>query len=106
LDEFYRLCGVPLSSNLHAASINKQLSFKEELCHYMSTARSYSNFSDYWRQHEANLPQLSKFVKRYCCIPATSISSEAAFSIAGHIQRKSRSSLSSTTLRYLMILRN
>ena len=106
LDEFYRVCGISLPSNVSTISINKQLSFKEELCHYMSTAGSYSSFSLYWCQHEPVLPQLSKFVKRFCCIPATSVPSEAAFSVAGHIQRKSRASLSSTALRYLMILRN
>jgi hypothetical protein len=97
---------MPSLSNSTTISIKKQLSFKEELCHYMATARTKSSFSNYWCQHEVLLPQLSQFVKRYNCIPCTSVPSESAFSIAGHIQRKARASLSSTALRYLMILRN
>ncbi|CAF2180976.1 unnamed protein product [Rotaria magnacalcarata] len=105
LDEFFRMCEMPSASNVTTNSIKKQLSFKEELCHYMSTAGSSSKFSEYWCQHEMLLPQLSQFVKKYNCIPATSVPSESAFSIAGYLQRKARSSLSSTALRYSMVLR-
>ncbi|CAF5076479.1 unnamed protein product, partial [Rotaria magnacalcarata] len=104
LDEFFRMCEMPSASNVTTNSIKKQLSFKEELCHYMSTAGSSSKFSEYWCQHEMLLPQLSQFVKKYNCIPATSVPSESAFSIAGYLQRKARSSLSSTALRYSMVL--
>jgi hypothetical protein len=71
----------------------------------MATARSASNFSQYWLNHKANLSQLLQFVKRYNCIPATSVLCESKFSIAGYIQRKTRSSLSSSALRYTMVLR-
>ncbi|CAF3408737.1 unnamed protein product [Rotaria socialis] len=105
LDEFFRMCEMPSASNITTNSIKKQLSFKEELCHYMSTAGSSSKFSEYWCQHELLLPQLSQFVKRYNCISATSVPSESAFSIGVYLRRKARSSLSPTALRYPMILR-
>ncbi|CAF4738828.1 unnamed protein product [Rotaria socialis] len=76
LDEFFRMCEMPSASNITTNSIKKQLSFKEELCHYMSTAGSSSKFSEYWCQHELLLPQLSQFVKRYNCISATSVPKE------------------------------
>ncbi|CAF1506058.1 unnamed protein product [Rotaria magnacalcarata] len=104
LDEFFRICEMPSAPNVTTNSIKKQLSFKEELCHYMSTVGSSSKFSDYWCQLEMLLPRLSQFVKKYNCIPATSVPSESAFSIAGYLQRKARSSLSSTALGYSMIL--
>jgi hypothetical protein len=105
LDEFFRMCEMPLSSNLTTPSTKKPLTFKEELCHFMATAGSCSTLSQYWCQHEEILPQLSQFVKRFNCIPAISVPCEAAFSIAGHVQRKARSSLSPTALRYSMVLR-
>jgi hypothetical protein len=49
---------------------------------------------------------LARLVRHYCIMPMTSVASESAFSMAGYIQRKHRSSLSATTLRYSMLLRN
>ena len=105
LNDFLRMCEMPMPSKSATASVKKHLSFKEEICHYMATARTIPHFSDYWNHHRTLLPQMVQFVQRYNGIPATSVPSESAFSIAGHIQRKSRSALSSTSLRYLMVLR-
>ena len=105
LDEFLHICEMISKSNSTNISTTNNLSFKEELCHYMSTAGPSSSFREYWCQNEIILPKLSQFVKLYNCISATSVSSESAFSIAGYYQRKVRSSLSSTALRHSMILR-
>jgi hypothetical protein len=85
LNDFFRMCDMPIPSKSAAASVQKQLSFKEEICHYMGSVRSASNFSEYWCQQRALLPLLVQFVERYNCIPITSVPSESAFSIAGHI---------------------
>ena len=50
-------------------------------------------------------PILTAFVRRYSLIPAASVPSEAAFSIANFIQRKERSVMSSKMLRISMIMK-
>lgn len=105
LDDFFHVCEMTTKSNTSTIPAKNNLSFKEELCHYMSTAGSSTTFSEYWCDNETVLSKLSRFVKLYNCIPATSVPSESAFSIAEHYQRKARSSLSSTALRYFMVLR-
>ncbi|CAF1428545.1 unnamed protein product [Adineta steineri] len=103
LNKFLRACEISLPFNSTTTSVNKKLSFKEELRHYMATAHLSSNFAEYWLQKEEILPQLLQFAKRYNCIPASSVPSESAFSLAGHVHRKARSSLSSTAIRYSMV---
>ena len=51
------------------------------------------------------LTKLSATIKAINIICATSCPSEAAFSVAGYIQRKNRSRLSSKNLRYSMMLK-
>ena len=46
---------------------------------------------------------MSAVVKEVCIIMATSCASESAFSVAGYLQRKARSSLSSKALRYSIL---
>ncbi|CAF4093339.1 unnamed protein product [Adineta steineri] len=104
LNKFLRACEISLPSNSTTTTVNKKLSFKEELRHYMATAHLSSNFAEYWLQKEEILPQLLQFAKRYNCIPTSSVPSESAFSLAGHVHRKARSSLSSTAIRYSMVL--
>ncbi|CAF1216161.1 unnamed protein product [Adineta ricciae] len=105
LNEFLSICEMTLPECTPTPFVKETFTFKEELCHYMATNRSQSDFAKYWLQEEKNLPKLLQFVKRYNCIPATSVPAESAFSVAGYIQRKTRSSLSTTGLRYSMILR-
>lgn len=49
------------------------------------------------------MPKLKEIVKKVNIICATSCPSESAFSIAGYIERKSRSRLNSKTLRYTIL---
>ena len=51
------------------------------------------------------LIRLSTLVKETSVIMATSCASESTFSIAGYLQRKARSSLSSKALRHSMLTR-
>jgi len=39
----------------------------------------------WWKQYSSQLPVLSKLAHKYLCIPATSVSSERALSVAGHV---------------------
>lgn len=81
------------------------LSIKEEFSFYMSKHKESKDFQSFWNDNQSTMPFLSSFVRRCSVIPATSIASESAFSIAGYIQRKQRASLSPSTLRYLMLLK-
>ncbi|CAF4788840.1 unnamed protein product, partial [Rotaria sp. Silwood2] len=65
-----------------------------------------TEFQEYWNKIQHYLPILTRMVRHFCIMPITSVASESAFSMAGCIQRKQRSSLSATTLRYSMLLRN
>ena len=47
----------------------------------------------WWKQYSSQLPVLSKLAHKYLCIPATSVSSERAFSAAGHVINSKRSCL-------------
>jgi hypothetical protein len=49
---------------------------------------------------------MSFLAKRLCIIPSSSVPSESAFSIANFIQRKKRSALSASQLKYSIMLRD
>ena len=51
------------------------------------------NCLQWWSRSAHNFPALSKFAKRYLCIPATSVPAERVFSTAGLIINEKRSSL-------------
>ena len=87
-------------------SKNKDLSLEQEINYHLSSYSKCENFSNYWFANKDKLPILSNLVKRYCIIPASSVASESAFSIANFIQRKERSALSSKNLRYSIVLRD
>ena len=82
------------------------LTLKQECSVYISTSKSSQDFQSYWNEKKSVLPILSSFARRFNCMPATSVASESAFSVAGYIDRKQRASLSPTTLRYLMLLKS
>ena len=71
----------------------------------MSTYKQAQEFETFWNEKQTLLPILSSLVRRFSIIPATSVASESAFSLAGYINRKQRCSLSPTTIRYLMVLK-
>jgi hypothetical protein len=103
LDKLAALCGRRLSA---ANPAMRQITLDEEISMYINAVQSADNFQQFWRQHGEQLPRLANLVRRMNMIPATSVSSEALFSVAAFIQRKQRLSLSSRTLRYLLVLKN
>ena len=83
----------------------KRLTHDQELCHYIQAATTATNFSAFWRENNSKLPNLANIVRQISSIPATSISSEAAFSLSGYLFRKQRTSLGSKSIRQSMILK-
>ena len=99
------ICGHSVTFTTSAVS-KQPITLDEELSLYVDAARSATDFQEFWITHEKSLPRLARLVRRTNIIPATSVASEALFSIASFLNRKQRSSLSSRTLRYLLVLKS
>ena len=81
------------------------LNINQEMCYYISSLRENNlRFEEYWPSQAATLPILYSVAKMFCLIPASSVASESAFSVANFIQRKERSGLSACMLRYSLLL--
>jgi hypothetical protein len=103
INKFNTLCG--LAARSENEKKEKTLTIKQEISHYITfMSQKKLEFDEFWRQNSSKLPLLTQLVKKYCCIPATSVASESAFSLANYVNRKERSSLSERTLRYTMLL--
>ena len=106
LDQFSQMCGLS-TRIISTPSISTRLpTHDEELSLYVSEAKHAGDFRSFWNKNNDQLPRLSQMARKYCVIPASSVASEAAFSRAGYLQRKQRSSLSSKALQYSMILKD
>ena len=103
LEKLAALCG---HTFFWISANQKSMSFDEERSSYIKSARPFNNFQEFWVSHDKQLPRLASLVRRVNVIPATSVCSEALFSVGNFLQRKQRSSLSSRTLRYLLVLKN
>ena len=79
-------------------NIDQEIAFYEE-------SNQADDFIKYWQNNCEKLPILTAFVKRYCIISATSVPSEAAFSIANYLKRKERSVMSSKMLGISMVMK-
>ena len=58
----------------------------------------------WWKHNAVRFPVLNKLAMKYLAIPATSVPSERAFSIAGHIVNVKRASLQPPTVSTLVFL--
>ena len=58
----------------------------------------------WWKQYSSQFPVLSKLAHKYLCVPATSVSSERAFSTAGHVINAKRSCLLPEHVNMLVFL--
>ncbi len=101
-DKLATSCGFSITSSAK----KRPMTLNKEISNYIKAARDADDFQQFWALHGKELPHLSNLVRRTNVIPATSISSEAVFSVASFLQRKQRSSMLSTTLRYLLVLKN
>lgn len=85
----------------------------EELYNYRSLIGKYISKNKtktlscltFWQTYEFTLPYLFTLAKRYVCTPATSVPSEAAFSVSSYVARKERSRLSVQNLESTMFLK-
>ncbi|CAF1663993.1 unnamed protein product [Rotaria magnacalcarata] len=84
----------------------RTLSADDELVLFTQLIRSYkSNFSTFWTQYRERFPCFYRVVQRVNIIAVTSVPSESIFLVAGYVTRKQRTSLSSTSLRHLIVLK-
>ncbi|XP_065899204.1 E3 SUMO-protein ligase ZBED1-like [Dysidea avara] len=58
----------------------------------------------WWKYNAVRYPILSKLAKKYLAIPATSVPSERAFSIAGHVSNVKRACLLPASVNMLVFL--
>ncbi|CAF2075590.1 unnamed protein product [Rotaria magnacalcarata] len=102
LQNFFITCGIKLQAT---STSFKPSTIKEEITQYVVTINLYQTFNQYWYANKDRLPIFSSFVRQYNIMCATSIDYESSFNIADFLHHKNRSSLSPSTLRYSMILR-
>lgn len=82
------------------------ISMDDEMTLFSQSIHSFDgDFSTFWIQNRQQFPRLFRLAQRFSIIAATSVPSESAFSIAGFINRKQRSALSSNSLRRLVMLK-
>ena len=85
----------------------KKKTIKEELGLYSNTIRNNKlGFSEFWSSYSKEFPMLHKKMLKTNIIPATSVASESCFSVAGFIQRKERSRLSSKNLKFNILTKD
>ncbi|KAL3971629.1 C-C chemokine receptor type 4 [Sarotherodon galilaeus] len=81
-------------------------SIELELSMYLQTPGPDSETDplEWWKQHETSFPLVARLARKYLCIPATSSSSERAFSASGNIITCKRSCLKPNTVDQLVFL--
>ena len=89
-------------------SIANEENKNDELTKYfiLSLALSSVDVLQWWKIREIEFPILSKFVRNYYCIPATSTSVERIFSTSGRIHDDQRANLSSDMVSKLVCFNN
>ena len=91
-----------------AASLsNRPVGVDLEMATFLNLVRDHEliNFQIFWKDHSRTLPRLSQLARRYNVIPATSVYLEQTFSVAGAIKNVRRASMSSLSLRSLVVLK-
>ncbi|CAF1398331.1 unnamed protein product [Adineta steineri] len=106
LDIFLANCG--MSQDVPSITMHplQQRSAMEELSFYVDRLKVNQLFKEFWNTYNEDLPRMAALVRAYNMRPASSVPSEALFSVAEYVHRKHRSSLGSDTLRYSMVLRD
>jgi hypothetical protein len=105
LEAFGKKYGLKCSQLSTPKPADKEI--QEELNYFKKEISNNTlDFSNFWKKHATYLPMLASEVRKVCIIAASSVASESSFSEANFIQRKERSSLSSKSLRFSMILKS
>ncbi|CAF4506038.1 unnamed protein product [Rotaria socialis] len=104
LQLFRKKCG--FTDDVSAVMLHNNSVLQQELSTFVAYKKDTLTFTSFWLRYEGSLPILSKMARRYGSIPRTSVPSESIFSIAGHVARKIRSSLTAKNLKYSIFLRD
>lgn len=85
---------------------NEQSTTSNEVDMYVSESVIPKNMCplQWWKNNENKYPRLTKYAKRYLCVPATSVPSERSFSNAGNIVNAKRACLKSDNVKKLCFL--
>ena len=85
-------------------SLTPQNAAKKQLDQYKTEEPVIENPLEWWEKNKERFPGLAALAKRYLSITATSVPSERAFSLAGHIVNAKRSCLLPENMRMLLFL--
>ena len=77
---------------------------QREIRKYIAEDKTSENPLTWWKVNGFRYPILSELVKKYMCIPATSVPSERAFSKAGHIVNDKRACLLPDSVNMLVFM--
>ena len=80
----------------------------DEMKEYLAlrTLPKEADIMSWWKAQEANSPVLAAMARDFFAVPATSASSERAFSLARHVVTEFRSSLAPETVRAILCLKS
>ncbi|CAF4018115.1 unnamed protein product [Rotaria magnacalcarata] len=104
LKAFREKCGIIETSSAPVKS--KTITLRQELIKYETFDKNEQSFASFWKKYVNLLPQLSNMARRYGSVPASSVPCESSFSIANHIVRKTRTSLTPKNLKYSLFLKD
>ena len=78
----------------------------DEVERYFASAREIreTNVINYWKAASSIYPNLQKLARILLCVQATSVASERAFSIAGHVDQPNRANLADDSFRSCILL--
>ena len=86
-------------------SARKMAEIKKDMNNYLCLELECSeNPLHWWHDRKRHFPHLSLMARKYLCVPATSVQSERAFSVAGYIVNEKRSCLLPDNVNTLVFL--
>ncbi|CAF4491367.1 unnamed protein product [Rotaria sp. Silwood2] len=106
IESFLAHCEASACQHSSSNSTTYSFTIQQEIGYYISSIDKKTEFKYFWKTNEQILPQLANLVRIYCMMLITSVASESAFSVAGYVQRKNRSTPSPSTLRFSMLRRD
>ncbi len=85
---------------------SSNLQSRNEIDEYLAIPVESQNVNpcEWWKHHQTQYPILAKIARDYICIPATSVSSEQAFSKSGELISKKRNRLGDRAIEACMCL--
>ena len=69
-------------------AVRRKTEVEKEMYNYLCLDTGLVNPLIWWRDNEEYFPRLSQLSRKYLCTPITSVPSECAFRVAGHVVNK------------------